>query len=301
MTLTDRDKKLVLVVLPLVVLLGYWFLLLGPKREAASEAAATLEAEQLKLTEAQAQATAVNAAKANFARDYSAVVALGKAIPTSVDMPSLLVQLEQAARGTGIKLDGVTMGERTTSAAGGSAGTPGAPNPGGSTPTAPSGQPPQSAPGAVAANAQGTANAASTPPPTSDAATASAGADAVGATPAPVSGPLESVSLEFAFKGSFFELANFFHRLKRFVYVDGEKVRVRGRLLTIDGVEYVTDPETFPALTATVKASVFLTPKAQGATAGATPTGPASPAAPAPVSAASGGSSSPTPTATTTP
>jgi hypothetical protein len=110
------------------------------------------------------------------------------------------------------------------------------------------------------------------------------------------------VSLEFQFMGNFFELANFFHRLKRFVYVDGEKVRVRGRLMTIDSVEYQAEAETFPALAATVRATVFLTPKAEGATAGASPAGPpATTAAAAPVSTASGGSSSPTPTASATP
>ena len=87
------------------------------------------------------------------------------------------------------------------------------------------------------------------------------------------------------------------------MFVDGDNVRVRGRLMTINGVEYLTDADTFPALNATVSASVFLTPKAEGVTAGATPAGPeAAPrAAAAPVSTASTGSTTPTPTATATP
>ena len=90
--------------------------------------------------------------------------------------------------------------------------------------------------------------------------------------------------------------------MKRFVFVDGDKVRVRGRLMTIDGVQYVTDAETFPALTATVQATVFLTPKAVGVTAGATPAGPeTTAAAPAPTATASTDTASPTPTAATTP
>jgi hypothetical protein len=107
------------------------------------------------------------------------------------------------------------------------------------------------------------------------------------------------VALEFSFKGNFFELADFFHRMKRFVYVSGDKVRVRGRLLTIDSVKYEASPDTFPALAATVQATVFLSPKAEGVAAGATPAGPGAPAAPLPTSTAS--SSSPTPTATATP
>jgi len=307
MTLSPRDKKIVLIIIPLVVVLGYWFLLLAPKREAVSAAATTLEAEQATLADARAHASTVEAAKENFARDYAAVVALGKAIPTSVDMPSLLVQLEQAAGGTGIELDGVAVGERTTVSdpvATAAPATPGAPDPAAAaTGTAPSGEPPQSAPGAAAASAQDAATAASTPPPTADATgTTPTAADpaAAGAT-APAGPALESVSLEFNFAGDFFELANFFHRLKRFVYVAGDKVRVRGRLMTIDSVEYVTEAENFPSLTATVKASVFLTPKAEGATAGATPAGPPAAAPATPVSAPSDGTAPPTPTATATP
>ena len=306
MNLSARDKKIVTILVPLAVVLGYWFLLLSPQRQAASAAATTLATEQARLAEAQAHASTVRAAKESFARDYAAVVALGKAIPTSVDMPSLLIQLEQATRGTGIAFDGVEVGERGPAAgstAPAVAPTPGAPDPGAAQApaTAPSGQPPQSAPGAAVADAQQTADAATAPPPPGGSTTpapATAGTTAA----APAAAALESVTLEFKFTGNFFELADFFHRLKRFVYVDGDKVKVRGRLMTIDGVEYVAEADTFPALTATVSATVFLTPKAQGTTAGATPAGPqAASAAPAPTATASSGSTSPTPTAVATP
>jgi len=301
MTVSARDKKILMVIVPLVVVLGYWFLLLAPKREAAADAAKTLETEQARLSDAQSRASTVQAAKTNFADDYAAVVALGKAIPTSVDMPSLLVQLDQAARGTGIEFDGVAVGERASVAGPAPAtGTPPASDPGAA--TAPSGEAPQSAPGEAVANAQQTADTASTPPASDAAGSATDPAAAGAAGAAPAGGALESVSLEFNFTGSFFELADFFHEMKRFVFVDGDKVRVRGRLMTIDGVQYVTDAETFPALTATVQATVFLTPKSVGATAGATPAGPQTAAAAPPVtSTASTDTGSPTPAATTTP
>ena len=305
MNLTERDKKIVMIIVPLVLVLAYWFLLLAPKREAATEAAATLETEQAALSEAQTRASTVRAAKDSFSRDYAAVVALGKAIPTSVDMPSLLVQLEQAAQGTGIELDGITMGERGPAETGAAeAAQPPA------TGTAPSGEPAESAPGQAAADAQAAADTASAPPTADGTATAPpdpAAAGAAGSTPAagsaPAAGGLEAVSMEFKFLGDFFELANFFHRLKRFVYIKGDNVRVRGRLMTIDGVEYTTEAETFPALSATVKATVYLTPKTEGVTAGATPAGPGAPAAPLPTSTASTESSTspPTPTAAATP
>jgi hypothetical protein len=71
--------------------------------------------------------------------------------------------------------------------------------------------------------------------------------------------------------------------------------------MTIDGVEYTAEAETFPALVATVKATVYLTPKAEGVTAGATPGGPSAPAAAAPPTSTASTGSAPTPTATATP
>lgn len=319
MTLTDRDRKIVMGLIPLLVIGVYWFMLLSPKREEAATAEQTLTSEQQRLTDAETRASTLGAARESFAADYAAVVRLGKAVPTSVDMPSLLVQLEQAAAGTGIEFEKVTVAPREPLSESGSSaasaapaapapGAPAAPAPGQPAPTAPSGDAAQSAPGAASGTAESavdSTNAANQAAANADpSATPPAGTPTPAAgTPTPAGGgALETVPLDFSFKGSFFELANFFHRLKRFVYVDGDKVRVRGRLMTIESVAYTTDPSSFPELSAQVTASVFLTPKAEGVAAGATPAGPA-PAAPAPgTSTASTGATPPAaPTAAATP
>ena len=84
---------------------------------------------------------------------------------------------------------------------------------------------------------------------------------------------VDSVPLEFTFKGSFVELAGFFHRMKRFVHLSDGRVAVRGRLMTINGFDFKT--MDFPRLEAQVFATVYLAPKREGSTAGATPSGPA--------------------------
>ena len=86
---------------------------------------------------------------------------------------------------------------------------------------------------------------------------------------------LETVPLQLEFEGSFFNLSDFFHRVKRFVRVANQDVLVSGRLLTVEGVSWASDAENFPRLTATVNATIYLSPQAQGVTAGATPQGPA--------------------------
>jgi len=92
---------------------------------------------------------------------------------------------------------------------------------------------------------------------------------------------LETVPLDFSFEGSFFELADFFHEMKRFVRLANSDVRVNGRLISIDGLSFTST--AFPTLTAEVQATAYLSPSEQGTSAGATPAGPsATPAAAAP-------------------
>ena len=104
------------------------------------------------------------------------------------------------------------------------------------------------------------------------------------------------------FVGDFFHLADFFHDIKRFVHVANQDVIVNGRLVTIDSVNYASDPILFPRLRAAIKATVYLSPKTEGATAGATPQGPAAPLRPPRRRRRrTGVNASPAPTATATP
>jgi hypothetical protein len=316
-TLTDRDRKILLGVLPLVVLIAYWFLLLSPKRQEASKAGEDLVQQEQRLDSARQQASASRGAQTDFAADYSDIVRLGKAIPASVDMPSLLVQLDRAAAGTGIRFTKIATGDASASAST----TPPTSSASGSTGTTPAdagGQPAQSQPGAAAEsayNAQQTADQRSgaaeqsgvspTDAQTSTSAGSGAlpvgGGAATGGAGAPQS--LETVPLEMEFVGDFFNLADFFHRVKRFVQVANQDVLVSGRLVTIEGVRYASDTEIFPLVRAELRATVYLSPKAEGATAGATPQGPATttPAGSGDAAAPTTPSSSPAPTAVATP
>jgi len=264
--LNDRDKKLATIIFPLAIVAAFWFLVLAPKRTEATslgDQLATVEAER---DAAVAEAGALEGAKTNYAKDYETVVRLGKAIPGSVDMPSLLVQLDRAAEGTDIRFVKVAAGPRTAAPA------PAAPAPEGSAPAAEAGgAPAETAPGTAAESANEAAQ-------TSDEASAARGADAattvdpaVGATTAAAPG-LDTVPLDFSFSGGFFELADFFHEMKRFVYVANRRVRVQGRLMQINGFSF--EATSFPTIKAEVQATVYLAPKSEGATAGANPSGP---------------------------
>jgi hypothetical protein len=109
---------------------------------------------------------------------------------------------------------------------------------------------------------------------------------------------LETVPLQLEFVGDFFRLADFFHDVKRLVNVVNTNVIVNGRLVTVETVKFSSDPELFPRIKAELGATIYLSPKAQGATAGATPQGPAADVPPAETTPAGTGTAAPTATVT---
>jgi Tfp pilus assembly protein PilO len=295
-TLSERDKKILMFLAPLLLVAAYWFLLLAPKREEVTTASENLTVQEDRLEVARSAASAADNAKDDFQASYATVVRLGKAIPSTVDMPSLLVQLEAAAEGTDIRFDTIAAGERTPLAPAEGAPAEGTPPEGGeatSTPAAEAGgAPAQTAPGGAVEAANNTAQSEDQ----RSAAAAQSGVDATTSTPArdgglPVGGGdtsgtadpaastppagLESVPLSLEFEGNFFKLADFFHDLKRFVRVSNQDVLVSGRLISVDSVRWASDTTIFPRIRAEVTATVYLSPLTQGVTAGATPEGPA--------------------------
>jgi Tfp pilus assembly protein PilO len=289
MSMSDRDKKILTLLLPVALIAAYWFLVLSPKKEESAAIQDKLSQAQSEQQTAESAAAAVSGAKSNFAADYTTVIRLGKAVPSTVDMPSLLVQLDRAARGTDISFDKIQTGERTA------APTPAAP-PAGSSGSGSA----QSGPGKAKEAAQGAATKASNTGTLNGAQPASGSSSAAGTTGAAAPG-LESVGLDFTFNGTFFNLADFFHRMKRFVKVVNDDIVVRGRLMTIDNFKWTAEPEKWPSLKAEVHATIYLAPKAEGVSAGATPQGPGSSTpASTPASSGSSGSSTTAPAATTT-
>ena len=114
---------------------------------------------------------------------------------------------------------------------------------------------------------------------------------------------------DLKFTGSYFQIANFMKSLDGMVHSRKGLIDVHGRLLTVDAFDLAPvqtetgsggfDPT--PPLTASLSVTTYLTPADQGATAGATPSGPAA-ATPTPASTTTPApTSTSTPTASTTP
>lgn len=322
MSLTDRDKKIAFFLVPVVVIAAYWFLLLGPKRHEATAAGDQATKQEQKRDRAKAQVQGLAASKTKFAADYSQMVRLGKAVPTSIDMPSLIVQLQSAAQGTGVSFTKIGTGDRlqaasTSSTSGSSSSASGGSRPvdaGGAKAQSGYGQATESANNAKQKTDQKSAASEQSGVSPSDAQTSTSsgsglpvggGAAAAGASQSGSSGVpgLDTVPLNLEFEGDFLKLADFFHRMKRFVRVVNQRVSVNGRLLTVEGLNFTTDSQIFPRIKADLTATIYLAPASEGATAGANPQGPSSPGSAGGTTPAGSPSppSSSTPAATATP
>ena len=269
--MTTRDRLVIIGVLLAAALAGFWFVGLAPKRKEAAELQAQVASETQKLTSAQQRAAEAKQAKARYNGDYAAVAKLGKAVPKTDALPSLLYQLQSVAHSARVDFTSLKI------AGGGGQG----PAPAATAPAAASGG--TSASGASSAGSStGSAAAAapaastpSTPAPATQAATATLppGA-AVGSAGFP------TMPFSFVFSGSFFDMERFLGDVQRFVRVDNKRVDVRGRLLSVDGFGLVAGPGGFPNVKASIVATANLRTAAPAELTTTTP-------------AASGGSATP--------
>ena len=242
--MTTRDRIALTVVIAAVLVGGFWFLVLGPQRSKATKLGAQLNKEQQRLTAAQSEVTQSRAARAEYPVNYATVARLGKAVPSTDDVPSLVYQLSSTAQTTGVDF-------RTIKLQNASSGATAAPAP------------------ATPAPAPGKSATAATPASATQAATATL-------PPGAVVGPagFPTMPFSFTFEGSFFRLSTFFSRLESQIQSSRRGLSVRGRLLTIDGLALTAAGQGFPHMKASVAATAYLLPADQGLTNGATASAP---------------------------
>jgi hypothetical protein len=271
--MTTRDRLVIVGVLFVAALAGFWFLAIAPKRKEATDLQAQIATQTEQLTSAQQQAATARQAKARYNGDYAALAKLGKAVPKSDALPSLVYQLQSVAHSaridfTSLKIAGGGGQGPAPAATAGGASAPASSSTGSSSSSGGSAEP------AATSAAPATQAAAATLPP--------------GATVGSAGFP--TMPFSFVFSGTFFDMERFFGDVQRFVRVDAKDLTVNGRLLSVDGFSLVAGPGGFPNVKANVVATAYLrtaaddsasnaaTPAATGATssdpsaAGATPT-----------------------------
>ena len=259
------DRSVLAGMLLLVLAIGFWFMILGPKRQKANELSE--EATQLQQSVDTAESNVVfgEEARKDFPKFYGRLVVLGKGVPDEADSASLLVQLSDISEDAGVEFRAIQLGE------GGSAATPPAPAP--SVAEAASEPSTEAAPGEEASTTSTTTTTATaTPAPATEAAAATL---PIGATVGPAG--LAVLNYELTFAGHFFDTADFIAGVDKLINLrSGGQVAADGRLLTIDGFSMVGDPDQgFPMLEASFVVNAYATPSSQGLTLGASPAAPA--------------------------
>lgn len=261
--MSAQTRNVVGVAAIVAVLAGFWFLVLAPKRAQISAAGDRIAQAESRRDAALAAAAQAEQARAHYVRDYETVARLGKAVPADDDIASLVYQLESIARANKIDFRSLKL---TASA---------------------SATPPATPANAAAAGATDKKDGAADP-----AAPATTAAPPVVAQPPPGtvvgSAGLLTVPFTLAFDGDYLKLQRVLQAINGLAKRDGQKISVKGRLLTLDGFALAASPDGFPKLKATVSATAYLVPAAD---AGA--------ATPQPAAGAPGGAS--TTTAMTTP
>lgn len=275
MGMTDRDKKVLAIVAAIVVLGGYWFLVLGKKRSAIKEAEAAQVAAQAELASAQtAETAALKVAKVKPAA-YSRLLRLGKAIPVDDDFQSLLVQVNDITAASGVMFVSLTAASGSVPAVGATGSTTcdaGASGASAAAPAAPA-SPATGASGSTGSTAESgygkARDKAKAATAESNAATeaAEAAAKAAECADSPTltdiaakAAGLQAESYSFVFNGSFYRLKDVYNGLLDFVTVENGKVGVTGRLLDINSISMSISE--FPMLNANVQITGYKLPVA---------------------------------------
>lgn len=105
--MTGRDRMVLMAVIVLVVIGGGWMLVVSPERKKVSQIESQVATARSALTAAEGQLNDARNAQAQYASAYASVVRLGKAVPASQEVPSLIYQLAQASHQRNVEFNSI--------------------------------------------------------------------------------------------------------------------------------------------------------------------------------------------------
>jgi Tfp pilus assembly protein PilO len=98
-------RTLIVAVVALGAVFGYWKFELAPKRAESAELAQKIATQEAQLVQTQSLIATYQGARDAYQDNYAKVVRLGKAVPSDDDSRSLVVQLDAAAKRSGVDFD----------------------------------------------------------------------------------------------------------------------------------------------------------------------------------------------------
>jgi Tfp pilus assembly protein PilO len=264
------DRNILLVIPAIALLLFFYFMVLGPKRQEASKLDEDISTLHSQIDTQEQTAAFAEDARQDFPKYYGNLVVLGKAVPETADSASLLVQLNSIAQRSKVDFRGLEVTQGSADPAAAAAATP--------PPAAPAaGTAPETTPASTDASAAPASDPTAVPTTPTPATEASAANLPIGATIGTAG--LPTLPYNLTFRGTFFDLADFFAGVDGLVGLQkDDNVSANGRLITVDGFVIKGGiPGSDPLLDTTLTVTTFVTPPAQGLTGGATPGGLGSP------------------------
>jgi Tfp pilus assembly protein PilO len=278
------NERMIFVGVAIVALaVGFYLLILSPKRNQASELQSQIDQLHSSIATAEQQTSYGEQARQDFPKYYGRMVVLGKAVPAEADTASLLVQLNSISSQTNLDFRSIAIsdgGSGSGAPAGGAAAT------GSSSPTSPTGAAQAAASTASTASSAGsttsTASATGSSPSPATASAAPAPATEAAAAALPIGatvGPagLPTLPYNLSMRGGYFDVSNFIGKIDGLVEPvgGGSQLAPDGRLLTIGGFNLqLRGTGTSPRLKADFVINAYST-GSEGLTLGASPSAPA--------------------------
>jgi hypothetical protein len=261
-------RRLVMVVLPVIVIVGgFWHFLLAPTRAKTAAVQTQVDQATASLDAARATAGVAQQARARYPQDYTALKRLAEAVPIDEDVAALVHGLDAVARANDIDFRAIQIAPPPADAA-----------PATAVPAAPAGDAAGKADAATAKSGAAKGDAAAPPAP-------AASTDATVPAQAPAGATVGSaglVTMPFTFTadGAYLAMQRFLKALHgRAKHAHGQ-ISVNGRLLTLDGFSLAAGRHGFPKVKALVSATAYLEPDPGGVIAGSTRRAPAPATAP---------------------
>lgn len=204
--MTRKDRLMLMGLACVAMLIGFYMFVLSPQKKAASAAEAQVTSARSALDAAKQRANDGRVAQDAYRRDRATIVKIGRVVPETDDIPTLLTQLQALAKKEHVWFTSYGLGDGAT---GSSSGPNGQASSSTTTPTG------QDAGGSTAA-------VAPLYPPGS----------------VQMSGGLGRTPIKLGLKGEYFALERYLRAVQQFAVLTAKSEKAGGRLMVVDGFTY---------------------------------------------------------------
>ncbi len=119
--MTLRDRLVLTGVIVVAILGAAWVLVVSPERKQAKELTGQIATAKTQLSVAEGKLETARQARARYASAYASIVSLGKAVPTTQEVPSLIYQLSEVSKKKDVDFQSIAIGVGGTAPATGAA------------------------------------------------------------------------------------------------------------------------------------------------------------------------------------